>query len=215
MCEVVRPIKNVETTKSSREHHQRLQDVINNIDSSLSKTIADKNQEKIMKNFSILEGKEGSVNVLGVWKVKRKVFPKNAKVPPTVKKNHVGKVVTSRKGLLKLYRETFIHRLRQRPVKQDYKTIFDLKMELCHKRLKVVSKIKSEIWNEEFFLKTLNELKNEKSRDPHGFINELFKPKNIGKDLFYSLYELLKRVKAEQIIPNFMKFTNIHTVYKG
>ena len=88
-------------------------------------------------------------------------------------------------------------------------------MELCKQRLKYSETNKSQNWTENQFLKILQNLKNNKCRDPHGLVNEMFKPINIGWDLFKSLFELLKRVKSELMIPNFMKYTDIHTVYKG
>ena len=36
-------------------------------------------------------------------------------------------------------------------------------------------------------LSVLKKLKNNKSRDPHGLINEIFKPQNIGNDLYNSV----------------------------
>ena len=83
------------------------------------------------------------------------------------------------------------------------------------KRLKFSAMNKSEEWTETQFMKILQELKKNKCRDPHGLVNEIFKPKNIGQDLFNSLFKLLKKVKAELMIPEFMKHTDIHTVYKG
>ena len=50
-------------------------------------------------------------------------------------------------------------------------------------------------------MKMLSSLKNNKSRDPHGFINELFKPGVGGLDLVKSIL--------------FMKLVNILCIYKG
>ena len=88
-------------------------------------------------------------------------------------------------------------------------------MELCQKRLKLCSFIKSKPWTENNLFDVLKILKNNKTRDPHGLINELFKPENIGHDLFQSLLLLFNQVKVELTFPEFMKYANIHTVYKG
>ena len=58
-------------------------------------------------------------------------------------------------------------------------------------------------------------LKDNKSRDPHGLLNELFKPGVIGKDMENSLLELLNKVKMEISIPAFMHLVNIVAIYKG
>ena len=58
-------------------------------------------------------------------------------------------------------------------------------------------------------------MKKNKGRDPHGFINELFRPGVIGNDLKKSLLMLLNRIKMELSIPAFMQFVNIVAIYKG
>ena len=54
-----------------------------------------------------------------------------------------------------------------------------------------------------------------KSRDPHGIINEILKPGVIGSSLESSLLTLLNRVKKEISIPEFMELANIVSIYKG
>ena len=61
----------------------------------------------------------------------------------------------------------------------------------------------------------LSNLKSNKARDPHGFINELFSPGVIGSDLQLSLLQLLNKTKHEMRIPEFMKFINISSIYKN
>ena len=74
---------------------------------------------------------------------------------------------------------------------------------------------KSEQWNENDLEKVLKELKKNKSRDPHGLINELFKPGVIGSDLRGSLLSLLNGIKDNCHIPEFIKWANITSIYKG
>ena len=64
-------------------------------------------------------------------------------------------------------------------------------------------------------IKVLRELKLNKSRDPHGLINEIFKPGVIGNDLQNSILILMNKVKAQTAIPEFMEFANIVSIYKG
>ena len=45
----------------------------------------------------------------------------------------------------------------------------------------------------------LKHLKNNKSRDPFGYINELFKNEVAGKDLKTAVLKLMNRMKSEQI----------------
>ena len=61
----------------------------------------------------------------------------------------------------------------------------------------------------------LKKMKNNKSRDPHGMVNELFKPGVIGKDLEDSLLLLFNRIKDTVEIPKLMEYANITSIYKG
>ena len=201
--------------RSTREQQKALHDEIEKIDMCIGEEIAEENRKNVENNFALLSRTDGSVNVNGMWKMKNRMFPRHPVGMPTVKKNAEGKLVTSQEELLTLYKETFIHRLRHRPIREEYSDIFELKMKLCKERLIYSERNKSQSWTEEQFIKILQNLKNNKCRDPHGLVNEIFKLKNIGVDLFNSLFELLNRIKTELMIPNFMKYTDIHTVYKG
>ena len=64
-------------------------------------------------------------------------------------------------------------------------------------------------------LKVLHSLKNNKSRDPYGIVNESFKPGVIREDLLSSLLMLFKKVKETLTTPSFMEFCDIVGIYKG
>ena len=57
-------------------------------------------------------------------------------------------------------------------------------------------------------------MKTNKTRDPNGLINELFRPPVIGKDLLYSILDLVNGVKKEFFVPEQMRLANITTIYK-
>ena len=61
----------------------------------------------------------------------------------------------------------------------------------------------------------MSSLKNNKSRDPHGLINELFKPGIIGDNLFQSLLIMLNKIKSDTVMPDITHLTDIVAVYKG
>jgi hypothetical protein len=58
-------------------------------------------------------------------------------------------------------------------------------------------------------------LKNNKSRDPQGFINEIFKPGVIGNNLKKGILLLVNGVKDNFHFPFFMQWANITTIYKS
>ena len=65
-------------------------------------------------------------------------------------------------------------------------------MELWKSRLEELMNNKSTPWTEENLLKVIKSLKNNKTMDPMGMINEIFKPEIIGADLVKTLQWLQK-----------------------
>ena len=197
------------------EEKDELQDSLIEIENKVCDLVAEKNYGKVVENFKLLENKSGLIQQQGMWSIKRKVFPKNKESLPFAKKDCDGKVITSQHLMKSLYLDTFLHRLRHRPINKEYCQLKCLKEELFRKRMEYSMKIKSEPWNESQLKKVLTSLKNNKSRDPHGMVNELFKPGVIGQDLFGSLLMLFNKIKATLTIPRFMEFCNIIGIYKG
>jgi hypothetical protein len=69
-------------------------------------------------------------------------------------------------------------------------------------------------WSEEDLILTLNSFKSNKSRDPGGLINEIFKPAVIGSDLKFVLLKLLNGIKKEFYFPEEIMKCNITSIYK-
>ena len=78
----------------------------------------------------------------------------------------------------------------------------------------MAEKISTKPWNIKDLDRALAELKNKKSRDHAGYVNELFKEGMIGSDLKSSLLTMFNKVKSQRVIPEFMKITNLTTVPK-
>ena len=185
------------------------------IEKQIGLAVVEENRKKINDNFAQLSGPDDLVNTNGIWNLKRKIFPKNKETLPFAKKDFSGNLVTTQPQLKQLYLNTFAERLRSRPMKDDYKSLKELKENLCNQRLTLARLTKSPDWSLESLIKVLKNLKSNKSRDPHGLINELFKPGVIGNDLLTSVLVLVNKIKAEQKIPEFMEFANIVSIYKG
>ena len=62
--------------------------------------------------------------------------------------------------------------------------------------------------------RALKDLKNNKSRDFEGYVNEIFKADVIGEDLKKSLLVMFNKMKRKKLIANFMNCSNISTVHK-
>ena len=71
-------------------------------------------------------------------------------------------------------------------------------------KLKLAEVRPTRLWEMSDLEVALSDLKNNKSRDPEGLINELFKKNVIGEDLKKSLLMMCNRLKVEQIIALFM-----------
>ena len=143
-----------------------------------------------------------------MWKILRKTFPKKQKYFPLVKKNPHGRIVSSQEELKALYLERFRNILRHRKMRLGpYK-----KTHLCHKRLQLVGLDNLQQWTTIDIDRVLSSHKNNKSRDPHYLINEIFKPGVIGVDLKNTFLELLNLVRAHISFPEFMQLTNIVSI---
>ena len=188
---------------------------IAHIEKEIGLEVVENNRKKINDNFAKLSGPDELVNTNGIWNLKRKIFPKNRETLPSAKKDFAGNLVTTQPQLKQLYLSTFSQRLRSRPMRDDYKSLKELKENLCNERLVLARMIKSPLWSHGNLVKVLKSLKTNKSRDPHGFINGLFKPGVIGNDLLSSVLVLVNKIKDELKIPRFMEFANIVSIYKG
>jgi hypothetical protein len=150
-----------------------------------------------------------------MWKLKKKIFPKNLPSLPTAKKDSKGNLISSPEELKSLYLQTYKTRLRYRPMAADMEELRELKEQLCSKRLELASMTKSNPWTEADLDQVLSKLKNNKSRDPHHLIREIFKPGVIGSDLKSSMIILFNRIKKEIEFPEFMEWADIISIYKG
>ena len=81
-------------------------------------------------------------------------------------------------------------------------------------KLNLAAKNPSKEWTMADLDLALKDLKNNKSRDPEGFINEIFKANVIGNDLKDSMLLLFNKLKKEKFIPKFMNKTYITTIPK-
>ena len=59
----------------------------------------------------------------------------------------------------------------------------------------------------------LRQLQNEKSRDPEGFVNELFKEDVAGDDLLLSVLNLMNKMKEKQKYQKILQKCNITSIH--
>ena len=101
-----------------------------NLEGLIAQMCEDKNRQKVMKNFGEMNGTDGGLNHQGVWKNKRKLFPKIKPNLPVGKNNLKKQLITNSEELKDLYLDTFKYRLRHRPAQPGFEHIVDLQEEL-------------------------------------------------------------------------------------
>ena len=94
-------------------------------------------------------------------------------------------------------------------MKPELSTMFKLKMELYSLRFEVSKNIKSENWSEDDLMQVLKRLKRNKSSDSNGFFLWIISP------WCYWQRSILFTVKTQLIIPKFLTFTDITSLYKS
>ena len=161
-----------------------------------------------------METLDGNFSQLGLWKIKQKLCPLISD-PPMAKYDNRGNLITTAEALKNLYLETYRNRLKHRKMEEKYMDIYFLKTELWQMRLQSLRKIKTQPWNMSELEAVLKSLKNNKSMDPNGMVNETFKSGYIGTDLKKALLIFLNEVKRKQFIPHSMTLGNITTIYKS
>ena len=96
----------------------------------------------------------------------------------------------------------------------EYTENFNKKMKLWQLRFSMLKQTKTQNWTEKEITEALKSLKNNKTRDPCGFINELFKPSVIGNDLKLSVVDLFNGIKTNYFVPPTLDMANITTIFK-
>ena len=144
----------------------------------------------------------GVFNAPKMWGLKKKLKLQSSDVP-SAKKDASGNLVTTKNGLLALYKSTYMDRLSHKPIRPEYEQLKKLKEKLFELRFQISSLTKSEDWYQEKVEKICKSLKNSKARDESGLIYELFKPPYAGNDVYESLSKLFSLSKQELDIPEF------------
>ena len=170
------------------------------VENWLTEETSTKNVEIVKEHLKNLETLDGNFSNLGFWKLKQKLSPLTAD-PPMAKHDELGNIITAPEAIKNLYIRTYQERLRNRKMKPELMDVYFLKTELWMSRMSECQNRKTEAWNMEDLDAVLKSLKNNKSMDPIGMINEVFKAGCIGSDLKEALILLFKGVKANQYLP--------------
>ena len=123
-------------------------------------------------------------------------------------------MVSGPREIRKLLATEYKDRLRSRPVRPGLENMKKRKRLIFKMKMKLAERKSSPDWTMADLERALKNLKNGKSRDFEGYINEIFKMDVIGSDLKKSLLLMLNKLKKKKMIPVFLNFTNVTTVHK-
>ena len=124
-------------------------------------------------------------------------------------------MITSKQGLLNLYKNTYIERLTPKEALPEYRSLQLMKESLFEMRFEIASLKKSDNWSPDQIRQICKTLHNSKARDEIGLIYELFKPPYAGPDIYQSLSKMFNGMKNELKVPEFFKKMSITSFYKS
>ena len=182
------------------------------VENKISEKIGTQNAN-IVRDYINSMSIEGKFSQIGMWKLKNRLIPKDVD-PPMGKYDEFGNVITAPEALKALYLSHYVKRLEHRVIAEKYAENYEKKMFLWQLRLRSLRDEKSDDWTSKNLSDALKSLKNNKTRDPSGYINELFKPAIIGEDLQMALLDLVNGIKREMYLPDVLQLANITTIYK-
>ena len=203
-------IKNSESKEAIDAARHKLEEV----ELRIYKQISEKNVKIVTEHLAKLDSFDGKFNQLGMWKIKSKLFPR-PRDPPTAKKDEYGNLITAPQALKNLYLSTYRNRLEHRKINERYENLRKLKSDLWELRFESLKLKQTMPWTLSDLEKATKSLKNNQSRDPNNMINELFKPGIAGADLKIAVLELMNLIQSTLIIPNFMQYADITSIFKN
>ena len=142
---------------------------MNKLEEEIAMKCEEVNKKKVVDNFKELDN-NGDVNHQGIWKVKKKFFPKINPSLPVGKKNLKQQLITNPSELKALYLDTFKYRLRHRPVQPGFENLLEYQKELFDLRLELAKMNRTEPWTIGDLEEAIKSLKTGKCRDPEGII---------------------------------------------
>ena len=173
---------------------------------------AEDNLKIVKEACNGLTSEEGGVNATQLWKLKRKLRG-IALEPTTAMIDSKGNLVTTSKSIEALTMEVL--KDKSHIVKDNLKVHHMQREQLCENRLEEAKKNITPPWSMDDLTIVLKQLKNNKSRDPLGLANELFKPNHAGEDLKLAVLKLMNQMKTQQVFPEPLKLSNISSLYKN
>ena len=184
------------------------------VENELADKYAEEYFEKIKEKTEGIDCEDGGLSSGSLWNFKKDIFPKCTDPPTAMKDPLSGNLLTTDEKIQEAAVNVYKKRLENRPIKDDLKHIKDAKEMLCDKLLKLAGSQKTPPWKLKDLEKVLKYLKKQKSRDPLGLANEIFRPEVAGDDLKLAVLKLMNRIKDDQKYPECLELCNISSIWK-
>ena len=210
----LKEIKTLKQTTQCATSLMMLNHIIKKIEIQIDEAIAHKKLDKVTEYVNSCKTDEGRLDQTGFWRLKKKLCPPE-RDPPMAKRDLDGNIITAPEALKTLYLTTYSDRLKHRKMKPELQDIFDLKTRLWEMQLYLLERNNSKDWTTQCLEKALSSLKSNKTMDPNGMPNEIFKKDAIGSDLKNALLYLYNGCREHQYIPSFMSLSNVTSIYKN
>ena len=149
--------KNIKNSKSVIERHA-LEDKLKELEESISQEHKQKQIKRLEDHLNAITDQEGKVNTTGVWKLRRKIFPKQHD-QLSAKKDKYGNLVTNPEYIKKIYLDAYIDRLKHEDINPELSNLKTM-LEILFKERLARSKLnKSPDWVIDDLDKVLKSLK--------------------------------------------------------
>ena len=180
------------------------------------KDIADKSEENFNKlKIELAKLKPGNNKFQSkqLWQLRKKLCPRTVDQPSAMNDKH-GNLLTSEDAITNRAIEAYTERLSKNEINHDMKELEKDTDTLCEIRLSTSKINTTDEWTLDDLKTALKQLQNDKSRDPEGFANEIFKESVAGEDLLVAVFKLMNLINTSQKYPTILEKCNISSIYK-
>ena len=154
----------------------------------------------------------GGFNSGHLWKIKSKLKPKLSNKYTAIEDGD-GKLLTTGAEIDEETVKHYTKVLENRQIKPNLEQHKKDREELCETRIKEAKKNVTPDWTIENVKRVIDELKKKKSRDPHGYSNEIIQ--SGGHDLHLAVLKLMNNIKTQQKFPACLEPCNITSLFKN
>ena len=199
----LRDLKEKDDSQSKAELDKVIKDIANN---------SENNFNKLKEELAKMKTGDEKFQSKQLWKLRKKLCPRTVDPPSAMNDKH-GNLLTSDDAIKDRALEAYKERLSKNQMHDNLKEFEKDTDTLCEIRLNISKNNTTDDWTMEDLKVALKQLKDNKSRDPEGFSNELFKESVAGEDLLTAILKLMNLIKTSQSYPIILEKCNVTSIY--